>query len=110
MFRATTPTHTFLFDVDPDVSYSDILITYAQGNKIVLEKQKSDLTFEGSQVIEGETVYLASLHLTQEESNKFQPIKTVNVQVRALTYNNEAVASNKIPVSVKDVLNDEVLT
>lgn len=110
MFRATTPKHTFLFDVDPDVNYSNILITYAQGNGTVLEKQKSDLTFEGSQVIDGETVYLASLQLTQEESKKFQAVKTVNVQVRALTYNGEAVACDKIPVSVKDVLNDEVLT
>lgn len=110
MFRATTPTHTFLFDVDPETSYQKILITYAQGDGIVLEKNKEDLTFGESQVVGEETVYPASLQLTQEESNKFEAVKTVNVQVRALTYNGEVVACNKIPIAVKDVLNDEVLT
>ena len=110
MFRATTPKHTFLFDVDPDVTFKDILITYAQGNGIILEKGKSDLTFEDPQTISGKTVYPAYLVLTQEESKRFAAIKTVNVQVRALTFDNEAVACDKIQVSVKDVLNDEVLT
>ena len=39
MIRLTTPTHTFLFDSDP-TEYAKILVTYAQGNRIVMEKEK----------------------------------------------------------------------
>ena len=42
MIRLTTPTHTFLFDSDP-TEYAKILVTYAQGNRIVMEKEKGDL-------------------------------------------------------------------
>ena len=45
MIRLTTPIHSFLFDTDPS-AYERILITYAQGNRIVLEKEKDDLTTE----------------------------------------------------------------
>ena len=45
MYRATTPTHSFIFDIDPDETFRTILITYAQEGDIVLEKGKSDLTF-----------------------------------------------------------------
>ena len=101
MYRATTPTFTFTFDIDPDATFKTILITFKQGKKIVLEKKKTDLTF-------GEKS--ASFLLTQEETNLFDTRKWISIQVRALTTEDEAVAFKTIRTTVNDVLNDVVLT
>ena len=106
MYRATTPLHTFVFDVNPTETFKTILITYVQDNQIILEKGKEDLSVTAS----GESEYEASLRLTQEETKLFNNKSSVKVQVRALTYDDEAVASAKMTVPVHDVLNDEVLT
>ena len=106
MYRATTPLHTFVFDVNPTETFKTILITYAQDNQIILEKGKEDLSVTAS----GESEYEASLRLTQEETKLFNNKSSVKVQVRALTYDDEAVASAKMTVQVHDVLNDEVLS
>lgn len=109
MYRATTPTHKFCFgDINPD-DLKSILITYVQNDKIVFEKTKNDLTISAEEV-EGETHYHASLKLAQEETNMFSPkTSSVYIQVRALDYNDNAVASDIVKVSLHDVLNDEVL-
>ena len=77
------------------------------------EKEKEDLTFETA-LDENENVlyYMAWFRLTQEEANSFCTCvsKSVKVQVRALTTNGEALASDKFTFGVDDVLNDEVLT
>lgn len=103
MYRATTPTFNFTFDVDPDATFTEILVTFKQGNNILINKNKSDLTFKEDGVT-------ASFTLTQEETNKFDPRKFVSIQVRALTTDNEAVAFKIIKTTVFDVLNDMVLT
>lgn len=103
MFRATTPLHKFIFDQDAEL-FDEILITYAQNGKIVLEKRKDDLTF--GQDENGH--YTASVKLTQEESNLFR-YGSVNIQVRVLTADGEALSSEVRTLAVKDVLNDEVL-
>lgn len=112
MIRATTPTHRFFFDVDPEESFQKILITYAQNGQIVLEKHESDLSFESCEDFSGKSVYIASLKLTQEETNLFnaKPKGTVSIQVRAITPEGDAVASDISNISVENVLNDEVLT
>ena len=106
MYRATTPRHTFVFNVNPEETFQTILITYAQDNEIVLEKGKEDLTFTAS----GESEFEATLTLTQEETKLFSNKSSVKVQVRVLTNNGEAAASTKMTIPVNDVLNDEVLT
>lgn len=111
MIRATTPKHSFLFTTDPS-EFTRILITYAQGGSIVLEKEKDDLTFEETtSPCTGEPVWAASYRLTQEETKKFlaNSGKQVTVQVRVLTGSGEALASDKKSITVVDVLNDEVL-
>ena len=110
MFRATTPTNVFVFDVNPVETFKTILITYAQDNQIVLEKGKSDLTVTEGTGCDNETVYEAALVLTQEETKLFNAQSAVKIQIRALTYEDEVVASEKMTVSVKDVLDDQVLT
>ena len=111
MIRATTPTHRFFFDDNPEENFQIILITYAQNGKIILEKHKEDLSFDSCDRLDGKTVYIASLKFTQEETNKFaaNPKGTVNIQVRAVTYDGEAIASDISQISVENVLNDEVL-
>lgn len=110
MIRATTPKHTFIFEDDP-TAYERILITYVQGDEIVMEKEKDDLTFETVETECLTTEYHASLRLTQDETKKFQASsgKPVRVQVRVLTSSGEALASDKKTIGVQDVLNDEVL-
>lgn len=101
MYRATTPKFTFTFDIDPDATFKTILITFKQGKKIVLEKKKTDLTFDDKS---------ASFSLTQEETNLFDTRKWISIQVRALTTEDEAVAFKTIRITANDVLNDVVLT
>ena len=111
MYRATTPQHDFLFDVDPQTTFKRILITYAQNNQIVLEKTEADLTY--SQVADPEdgTIYKASFRMTQEETKKFDP-NTLNVQLqlRFRDWNDHVVASPVVKIRLDKVLNDEVLT
>ena len=109
MIRLTTPTHTFLFDSDP-TEYAKILVTYAQVNRIVMEKEKGDLTVEQEIGPEGEAIWAARFRLTQEETKSFSPNIAVKIQIRVLTEADEALASEQIRVLVSDVLNDEVLT
>lgn len=111
MIRATTPKHMFVFDTDPS-EFKTILITYAQGDQIILEKQKDDLTIEEQQNACMETEYIAWFRMTQEETKLFTatPGNKVTVQVRVLTYDGESLASEKKTLAVQDVLNDEVLT
>ena len=110
MYRATTPKHSFIFDVNPEETFKTILITYTQGDQIILEKHKEDLTVEETTGCNDEIAYEAYLRLTQEEANLFNSKSTVSIQVRELTYEGEALAFDKWTVAVKDVLNDEVLT
>ncbi len=109
MYRATTPQHIFVFEDDPRVAYNQILITYAQDDRIVLEKGKDDLVVTEGEGCDGATVYEAALRLTQEEANLFNSKSAVKVQIRAKTYMNEVIASERMTVSVHDVLNDEVM-
>ena len=111
MIRATTPKQIFTFEQDPS-EFTKILITYVQNDKIILEKEKDDLTIEPvynpSEKIVG---YAAWFRMTQEEANMFLsgPGKQATVQVRVKTSMGEVLASEKKTFSVQDVLNDEVL-
>ena len=100
MIRATTPTHKFVLPFDYASYVKELLITYRQGNEIILEKDKNGVSFDGN------TIYL---HLSQEETNLFKVNISVDIQVRVLTNRNEAMASEIYKLSVKEVLNDEVL-
>ena len=111
MIRVTTPKQVFTFEMDPS-DFVRVLITYAQGDRIVLEKEKSDLHIESVENAFGKTVgYAAWFRMTQEEANRFiaGPGKQVSVQVRVKTVSGEVLASDKKTFSVQDVLNDEVL-
>lgn len=111
MIRLTTPIHKFIFNSDPN-EYSRILITYAQGNSIILEKEREDLEIdERYDEATEETKWDVWFRMTQQETKKFSASgPPVKVQVRVLTSDGVAMASEKRSLSVDDVLNDEVLT
>ena len=114
MYRGTTPTHKFCFGTVNPNNFKEILVTYAQNDKIVMEKHKQDLVITSEEISSGEetmTHYHATIQLTQEEANMFyaQPAGNVNIQLRAIDNEGNVLASNKMKVSVLDVLNDEVL-
>ena len=74
-----------------------------------MEKTQSDLSFSSYIGEGGIVVYIAAFRMTQEEANLFQP-EPVRVQVRVLTSDGEALASDITTMRVTDVLDDEVLT
>ena len=111
MFRATTPLHSFVFDVNIE-EFEKILVTYAHGPLTFLEKTKDDLTFTTRTLDNGSIKYVASLRLTQEEANRFRADgngKNTYVQIRALDSNGHAYATDKKMINVKGVLDDHVL-
>lgn len=114
MYRATTPTHKFCFGrVNPNL-FKEILVTYAQNDTIILEKKKQDLVITSEDIMhdeETETYYHATLKLTQQETNLFKTQNglTIVIQIRAIDNEGNVSASNKMKVSIQDVLNDEVL-
>ena len=108
MIRFTTPVQEFVFDIDPVANFARIVISYAQKGKILFEKEKSDLSFRQSED-GGEPMYIASFMLSQEETGLLSAQSPVAIQVRVLTYENEALASDIFNLSVDDVLKKEVL-
>lgn len=99
MRRGTTPTHTFQLPVDASL-LDEVKITYVQKDKEVLTKYKRDCKVNGSSI---------SVTLTQEETLRFSQYCVCHVQVRALTNDGEAIASQIMNVKVLPLLDAEVL-
>lgn len=99
MIRTTTPTHQFHFCFDIMDHCEKVLITYVQNGKIVLVKNKNDLIDKGDNLYE--------YTLTQKETAMFEPNKTVYVEIKVKTDEGKVMASEKYPLDVDDVLNDE---
>ena len=108
MIRGTTPTHTFTFDKLDPRTFKVLNIYYAQQGVEILIKNKKDFTFSEKETEKG-TVYSASVTLTQEDTLNFNCKHKVELQLRALTSDNKALATKKYELSVWDVINDEVL-
>lgn len=99
MRRATTPTHIFTFPETVEVaSVTDVLISYSQNGRTILQKKLDDLTLD----IENNAF---SVKLTEDESKLFAPGKAL-VQLRAKN-NNAALASQMMWLPVKPVINSE---
>lgn len=99
MRRATTPTHIFTFPETVEVaSVTEILISYSQCNKKVLEKKLDDLAIDTEN-------NAFQLTLTQQETDSFAPGKAL-IQVRAKA-GGSALASQMLWLPVKPVLNSE---
>lgn len=109
MIRATTPKHSLIFSVDPEEAFAEILITFAQDGKVILEKRMADLEFT-TETSDEHTLYIASYTLSQDETKNFNPRSYyVQLQVRCLDQEGHALATEVKRLSVYNVLNDEVL-
>lgn len=104
MTRGTTPTHTFTLPDDlTSATISALYITYAQGSKTVLEKTLSDVTINNGVI---------TCTLTQAETllfsvrNHARSTDDVAIQVRMKTSDGVAMASDIMPVPIRDILKD----
>lgn len=98
MFRGTTPTN--VFNVDVDLTNAEVIyITYKQQNKVVFEKEKSDITV---------TETALTVKLTQEETLKLTE-REVEIQIRARFSDGTALASNIIKTTASKILKDGVI-
>lgn len=104
MYRATTPTHTFTLPIDTSTC-KEILITYKQ-QKVQLDKHYQDNLLPSGMTLDGDKVIIK---LTQAETLMFSRDNPVYTQVRVLTTDDSAYASQRFKVSVNDVLNEDIL-
>ena len=100
MIRGTTPTLTFTLPFSTSTIRS-LMLTFSQSGKEVFTLEKEDCTLDDTSVI---------VHLTQEQTLKFLTTALVEIQMRVLTTDNQAIASEIITCSIDKVLKDGELT
>lgn len=101
MIRGTTPTHTFELPFDVSL-ISDLRLSYAQGDEVIITKKMEDVTLSEQTV---------TVRLTQEDTLKFDPTKGIlQIQLKVLTTDGDVLSSEIIQENVWQALNNEVLT
>lgn len=100
MKRGTTPTHTFVLPFDTSL-ISEVRIIYVQNDETILLKKRDDC------VLEDKTI---SVTLTQDDTFKFDAKRLVSIQIRVLTHDNVALASDLFMKKVGECLDNEVIT
>lgn len=100
MRRGTTPPNSFVFDGESPADFEKIVVTYAQRGRVLINRDKSQLSIDAT------TVYL---RLTQVETLLFTSGVPVEIQIRVLRQDGTADASPIYRVPVEAVLNDSVL-
>lgn len=124
IIRGTTPYHSFILPIESS-KIADLSIAYMQNEELLFEKTLRDVTISdvntstenGSvEPISEETeVYCQiDVHLTQEDTLKlkFYPTAIKNmllIQIRLLTIDGEAYASEPMKERIYGVLRDGVL-
>lgn len=123
--RGTTPYHSFILPLTTD-QINTVYITYLQNNEVILDKSTEDITIEDviedldnatmNEEITEEFIPSAqiTLHLSQEDTLKFHfyPAAEKNiavVQLRVLTNDGEAYASEPIHERIYGVLKEGVI-
>jgi hypothetical protein len=95
----TTPTHIFTLPFNAEM-VENVEIVYHQFGKNVLVKDIEDCEMSGNEI---------SVTLTQEETFLFDGSANVEIQLRVVTQNDEALASDIIRVPCYKCLSNEVL-
>lgn len=120
--RGTTPYHNFILPLKRD-EIKDLYITYMQNEEVVLEKGTEEIVLEDAnedlentsiEDTEEEVLTSATVHLTQEDTFnfKFYPAAEKNIaviQIRVITVDNEAYASDPIKERIFGVLKEGVI-
>ena len=99
MIRGTTPTHRFTLPIDTGLLRC-VRIIYAQNDEVIFIKDTGDCTLEENTI---------AVTLTQEETFMIDCHKYLQIQIRALTLNDEALASQVLRVEVEKCLDSEVI-
>ena len=99
MKRTSTVTHEFKAEFNWSEFVDKVIVTYKQGDTIVLEKTEEDVTTEDD---------ILTVILSANETKMFQK-GYVEIEIKALTKGGQNINSDKILRSVEDVLNDKVL-
>ena len=97
--RGTTPTHVFTLPFETALVKA-VKVTYAHNGQIVLEKETVDCEMEGNDI---------KLKLTQEETLLFDNNQLVQIQVRVLTQDGDALRSVIYHCHTGILLDDEVM-
>ena len=122
--RGTTPYHSFVLPLKTE-DISQVYVTYLQNNEVILDKSISDVEiadiedeYENASMNEPLEDFVPSceltIHLTQEDTLKFHfyPAAEKNVavvQIRVLTTEGEAYASEPIHERIFGVLKEGVI-
>ena len=122
--RGTTPYHSFVLPLKTE-DISEVYVTYLQNNEIIIDKSISDIElidiedeYENASMNEPLEDFIPSceltIHLTQEDTLKFHfyPAAEKNiavVQIRVLTTEGEAYASEPIHERIFGILKDGVI-
>lgn len=123
IIRGTTPYHSFVLPLKAE-DISQLYITYLQNNVVVFEKSTTEIDISNveeelenasmNEPVEDIPSSEITVHLTQEDTLKFQfyPAAEKNVaviQIRVLTTDGEAYASEPIKERIFGVLKDGVI-
>lgn len=122
--RGTTPYHSFILPLRAE-QINEMWVTYTQNGVLILDKTKEDVTLENIEDLyenasmeelteEEVNSCQAILHLTQEDTLgfKFYPAAEKNIaviQVRILTVDGEAYASDPIHERIMGVIKNGVI-
>ena len=98
MKRGTTPINKFKTSID--LTGATVFVTYAQGNKVVLEKTGDDLTISSESV---------EVLLAQKDTLAFSA-ERVKMQIRYVFPDGTAGASNIMSAEVGAILKDGEIT
>ena len=98
MIRGTTPTFVFNLPFDTSLVKSAYITIKSRGT--VLEKTIADCGMDGTVI---------TTTLTQEESLQLPESQIAGVQLRVLTTNDEALASDVFTIKVGELLKDGVI-
>lgn len=96
MIRGTTPTLTFTLPFDVGI-LENVYITFKGYGNGGFEKQLTDCIAQGNQLI---------LKLSQTDTLQLAADQHVQIQIRAKTKNQEALASNIMTAAVSRILKD----
>ena len=99
MRRGTTPTLQITVTGLTDIEVQNVYLTLRQG-QTTIEKTESGVTIDGEVI---------SANLTQEETLSLVAKVDVALQLRVLSTNNTAYASNIVTVPVEAILKEGVI-
>jgi len=95
MIRGTTPVH--VFNVNRDLREATVYLTYKQDNSTIITKTNADLEISENAIC---------AVLTQQDTLKFHESGLVEVQIRFVTKEGIAEASEIIKMAVSKILKD----